>query len=300
MNGNVTLGVGCVLEVTGAWWVGIFLMMKGLAVSLAWVMREAWGFVKTLIIAGFIAFFCIRGFIFEPFRIPSSSMMPTLLIGDYLVVSKFAYGNRLPLTNYFFWERQPERGDIVVFRRSGSGLPGSFFGFGDTLFIKRLVGLPGDRIAFANQTLTINGVPIESVHKGDYVAVTATGEEKAVDLREENLGGVVHPILRDPEAPGPTVAETVVPEGMFVVMGDNRDNSRDSRYWDWPNWGLVPKHDIMGRAEFVVWSWQADWVPRFERIGTWLRAEKTAVEEMPKMGGDGGVRLNRARGGEPA
>ncbi|MCA3244393.1 MAG: signal peptidase I, partial [Alphaproteobacteria bacterium] len=102
-------------------------------------LAQLWSFLKTVAIAAFLAFFVIRGFVFEPFRIPSSSMMPNLLIGDYLVVSKFAYGNRLPLTNYFFWERAPQRGDIAVFRRTGSGLPGSFFGLGPTLFIKRIV-----------------------------------------------------------------------------------------------------------------------------------------------------------------
>ena len=248
-------------------------------------------FAKTLLIAAFIAFFCIRGFIFEPFKIPSSSMMPTLLIGDYLVVSKFAYGNRFPLTDYFFWETEPKRGDIAVFKRDGSGLPGSFFGFGKTLFIKRIVGVPGDMIAYRNQTLFINGRVITTEDKGLYDLKLPDGQMIKADLKEENLLGVKHAVLRNPAEPGPEVAETVVPEGMYVMMGDNRDNSRDSRYWQWPSWGFVPKADIMGRAEFIFWSWDENWMPRLNRIGTGLRARVSQLS---------GQVLNVARGGMAA
>jgi signal peptidase I len=241
------------------------------------IISQVWSFLKTVAIAGFLAFFVIRGFIFEPFRIPSSSMMPNLLIGDYLVVSKFAYGNRLPLTNYFFWQREPERGDIAVFRRTGSGLPGSFFGLGPTLFIKRIVGVPGDTIAFRNQTLFINGQPIPTTPLGAYaLELPQGGGQVQADLREENLLGVRHQILQVPGAPGPEVAPSQVPPGYYVMMGDNRDNSRDSRYWQAPAWGFVPKADIMGRAEFIVWSWDEHWWPRLERVFTNLRAAHDA------------------------
>lgn len=253
--------------------------------------RGIGSFLKTLAIAGFIAFFCIRGFIFEPFKIPSSSMMPTLLIGDYLIVTKFAYGNRLPLTDFFFWEREPERGDIVVFKRDGSGLPGSFFGLGKTLFIKRLIGVPGDKIAYRDQTLFINSKAVQTKPMGTYDLRVPDGRQIVADLKEEDLLGVVHPILRDPAQPGPEVAETVVPEGMYVVMGDNRDNSRDSRYWEWPSWGFVPKADIMGRAEFIFWSWDEHWKPRLGRLGTGLRIHHAKGEAQV---------LNDARGGAAA
>jgi signal peptidase I len=236
------------------------------------VLNQVWGFAKTVLIAAFLAFFVIRGFIFEPFKIPSSSMMPTLLIGDFLVVSKFAYGNRIPLTDTFLWQREPERGDIVVFKREGSGLPGSFFGLGKTLFIKRLVGLPGDRIAWRDQTLFINGEAIPTRSVGIYDLTLPTGEVVQAPLSEENLLGVTHSILHNPGEAGPTVAETVIPAGQYVVLGDNRDNSRDSRYWQAPSWGFVPKADIMGRAEFIVWSLDDYWKPRFERLFTSLRA----------------------------
>jgi signal peptidase I len=237
-------------------------------------LEQVWSFVKTVAIAAFLAFFIIRGFIFEPFRIPSSSMMPNLLIGDYLVVSKFAYGNRLPLTNFFFWERPVERGDIVVFRRTGSGLPGSFFGVGPTLFIKRVVGVPGDTVAFRNQTLFINGQTISSTVVGQYPLELPQGMGTVqAELRQENLLGVSHTILQIPAEPGPEVAETLVPERHYVMVGDNRDNSRDSRYWQAPAWGFVPKDDIMGRAEFIVWSWNETWAPRLERVFSNLRAQ---------------------------
>lgn len=236
-------------------------------------LMQIWSFIKTVAIAGFLAFFLIRGFVFEPFRIPSSSMMPNLLVGDYLVVSKFAYGNRLPLTDYFFWQRNPERGDIAVFRRTGSGLPGSFFGVGPTLFIKRVVGVPGDKIAFRDQTLFINGAAMPVKLLADVeLQLPEGGPIVPAKLMEENLLGVPHHILHVVDNPGPEVAETVVPEGYFVMMGDNRDNSRDSRYWEAPSWGFVPKTDIMGRAEFIVWSWSESWMPRFERIFNNLRA----------------------------
>jgi signal peptidase I len=244
---------------------------------------QAWSFIKTVAIAAFLAFFLIRGFVFEPFRIPSSSMMPNLLVGDYLVVSKFAYGNRLPLTNYFFWERAPARGDIAVFRRTGSGLPGSFFGLGPTLFIKRVVGVPGDTIAYRDQTLFINGQAISTAVKGPYtLALPETGQQAnqqiTATLLEEDLLGVQHSILHVPNELGPEVAESLVPQGYYVMMGDNRDNSRDSRYWQSPAWGFVPKADIMGRAEFIVWSWAPNWQPRFERIFQNLRASLTEVK----------------------
>lgn len=251
------------------------------------MLYKTWEFFKSLAIAAFLAFFCIRGFIAEPFKIPSSSMEPTLLIGDFLVVSKYAYGTRFPMTNYFFRHTDPKRGDIIVFKKKDEHLPGSFFGFGDTLFIKRLVGLPGDRIAYHNQTLYINGNPVSetpstyAVGPTDEAAMAAEakrlGGENATFTRylEHLTGGktppVDHIIQRLGTAPGPDVAETTVPPDMFVMMGDNRDNSLDSRFWAAPAWGYVPRQDLMGRAEFIFFSWGDDWIPRFNRIGTSLR-----------------------------
>lgn len=231
---------------------------------------EFYKFMKTLVIAAFLAFFCIRGFIVEPFKIPSSSMVPNLLIGDFLVVTKFAYGNRIPLTDTFLWQRDPQRGDIIVFKRKGSGLPGSFFGFGDALLIKRLVGLPGDKIAYKNKTLFINGKVVEQTDKENYALTTPDGRVVTATKSKEHLGEHTHDIVVM-DTPGDDVAEQTVPPDMFVMMGDNRDNSRDSRYWEVPGWGFVPRADLMGRAEFIFWSWDEHWKPRLERIGNTLR-----------------------------
>jgi signal peptidase I len=235
-------------------------------------------FIKTMAIAGFVAFFCIRGFIFEPFKIPSGSMMPTLLVGDFLFVSKFAYGNRLPLTDYFFWQTEPKRGDIVVFKREDENLPGSFFGVGDVLFIKRLIALPGDTIAYdgASKALKVNGEVVFQNPVGFFSSPNNSGG-KQVRLMTEHLPGAVHSILLNDDVEGLSVPEIVVPSGQYVVMGDNRDNSRDARFWNYPSWGYVPKADIMGRAEFIFWSWDDAWKIRFKRLGRWLKRDTGPV-----------------------
>jgi signal peptidase I len=234
---------------------------------------ETYKFLKTLAVAAFLAFFCIRGFIVEPFKIPSSSMVDTLLVGDFLLVTKFAYGNRLPLTNWFFWQRNPERGDVIVFKRKDTGLPGSFFGLGDTLLIKRLVGLPGDKIRYdgPTKTLFINGKALQQTDPQPYALTLPDGQVVISTKKQEHLPeGGHHDIIVMP-GEGDSVAETTVPPDMFVMMGDNRDNSRDSRYWNVPGWGYVPREDLMGRAEFIFWSWDKNWKPRLERIGNNLR-----------------------------
>ncbi|MFZ2587816.1 MAG: signal peptidase I [Alphaproteobacteria bacterium] len=235
-------------------------------------LARLWEMTKTLVLAAFLAFFCIRGFLFEPFKIPSGSMMPNLLIGDFLFVSKFAYGNRIPLTDHMLWTREPERGDIIVFKKTGSGLPGSFFGLGETLFIKRLVGLPGDTVAYRDKILYVNGVEQKQEAIQDYAYTTRDGRSVLAHQKTETLGDVKHVVMVDPETPGQDVAEMVVPPDMFVMVGDNRDNSRDARYWEWPQWGFVPRTDLMGRAEFIWLSLGEDWMPRLERMFTSLRA----------------------------
>lgn len=185
----------------------------------------------------------LRSFIVEPFRIPSGSMMPTLLIGDFILVNKFTYGIRLPVANKKIFEvGEPQRGDIVVFR----------FPQDPTVdYIKRVVGLPGDRIAYYNKQVYVNGKVARQTRLGSYAGVgkgaTMTG---AIQLNED-LAAVSHDILiRDGQ---PTVqGEFTVPPGNYFVMGDNRDNSNDSRYW-----GTVPEGNLVGKA-FLIWmNW--DW-----------------------------------------
>jgi len=199
----------------------------------------------------------LRSFIVEPFKIPSASMMPTLLIGDFILVNKYDYGIRLPVLNTKIIENKtPERGDIVVFRYPvDPSIP----------FIKRIVGLPGDKFKYQDKILTINGDPVEQVEIGDYRAV---GSGKMMDgamLNIELLENAEHEILRMPLRPSQNV-EGIVPKGHYFVLGDNRDNSKDSRYW-----GYVPDENLVGRA-FMIWmNWDSknggvDW----KRIGTMI------------------------------
>jgi signal peptidase I len=177
-----------------------------------------------------------RSFLFEPFKIPSGSMIPTLLIGDFIVVNKVAYGLRLPVLNRKFLSiGDPERGDVVVFRYPVDPRVN---------FIKRTVGLPGDTITYRDKRLFINGEPLSTVSRGRYASSDIkcdTPRADAVRL-QETLGNATHDILIH-ENSGSRNQQWVVPEGHYFVMGDNRDRSNDSR-----EWGFVPESHLMGRA----------------------------------------------------
>ena len=200
----------------------------------------------------------LRSFIAEPFRIPSGSMMPTLLVGDFILVNKFTYGIRLPVLNTKIIElNEPERGDIVVFRFPKNP---------EVDYIKRVVGLPGDRISYYNKTVTVNGKVAGQVSLGSYQGVgqgkNMTGAEHFV----EDLAGVEYSILVKHGLPS-VEGVFVIPKGQYFVMGDNRDNSNDSRYW-----GTVPEENLVGKAFFIWMSW--DWQHKgigFDRIGTNLK-----------------------------
>jgi signal peptidase I len=199
----------------------------------------------------FLIVLLLRSFLVEPFRIPSGSMMPTLLIGDFVLVNKYDYGIRLPVLNMKIVENDaPKRGDIVVFRYpEDPSVP----------YIKRVIGVPGDRIEYRDKVLYINGteVPQSAVDAG-------SGAAGAVEYRER-LQGVEHSILLDPRRPDREYAATV-PEHHYFVLGDNRDNSRDSRFW-----GFVPDDYLIGRA-FMIWMnwhWKSGGI-EWKRIGTIL------------------------------
>ncbi|WJW76139.1 signal peptidase I [Thiohalobacter sp. IOR34] len=196
----------------------------------------------------------LRSFLAEPFRIPSGSMIPTLLVGDFILVNKFAYGIRLPVLNTKIIDLgEPKRGDVVVFRYPEDP---------SIDYIKRVVGLPGDRIAYHEKKLYINGKLMPQRVVGSYVGSGAAMASTGASLRIENLDGVEHEILVRPGVRG-VEGETVVPEGQYFMMGDNRDNSRDSRYF-----GPVPEANLVGKA-FMIWmSWDAaDKRVVWERIG---------------------------------
>ena len=193
----------------------------------------------------------LRSFVAEPFRIPSGSMMPTLLVGDFILVNKFAYGLRLPSINKKVIDLgAPERGDVIVFRYPKDPTVD---------YIKRTIGLPGDTISYRNKVLAINGKPMPQVEAGRYVGVGSgigqTGWIKSI----ETIADIEHAILRNPMAPNlPTGCRVLrsgsitVPEGHYFVMGDNRDNSNDSRCW-----GFVPEENLVGKA-FAIWmNWDS-------------------------------------------
>ena len=217
----------------------------------------------------------VRSFIAEPFRIPSSSMMPTLLIGDFILVNKFTYGLRLPvLDRKILPLGEPERGDVVVFRYPGYSCEGRAERSGNPCdkpwapvprqdYIKRVIGLPGDQIIYRNKTLFVNGKQVQTQADGTFIGEGQSREYTGYQQLSEALADTPHDILlRSQPYYMPMAKEAwTVPEGNYFVMGDNRDRSEDGRFW-----GFVPERNLVGKA-FLVWlSWDSGIV--FERMGT--------------------------------
>ena len=213
-----------------------------------------------------------RSFIAEPFRIPSGSMMPTLKVGDFILVDKFAYGLRLPVFHTkIFSTGEPRRGDVIVFRYPLN--PGENY-------IKRVVGLPGDTVRIDGEQVYINGkrVPATLVgpYQGGYGRESRLLEANGAMVYREQLGPRPNDIAVMPQINMAGTLQTpdchfqdthhgtcVVPPHSYFVMGDNRDNSEDSRFW-----GFVPQHNLVGKA-FVIWfSWRGPHGIDFHRIGT--------------------------------
>ena len=238
--------------------------------------QESWlEVVKTVVYALLIAG-VIRSFVFQPFNIPSGSMEATLLVGDYLFVSKAAYGYSrysfpfaiVPFSGRFFGS-QPKRGDVVVFK---------FPGDNSTDYIKRLVGLPGDRIQMKNGILYISDKAVPRVRVADYVEDFGGQQHHVPQYRETLPNGVSYDVLaRDPQGDLNNTQVFVVPEGHYFMMGDNRDNSADSRV----NVGYVPFENLVGKAEIIFFStdgsahfweiWKWPFTIRYERIGEAVR-----------------------------
>ena len=201
----------------------------------------------------FLIVLVLRSFIVEPFRIPSNSMMPTLLTGDFILVNKFDYGIRLPVVDTKIVDiGLPERGDVVVFR---------FPDDPTTPFIKRVVGVPGDRIGYYDKVLYVNNEPMDQSPVGSYVGSGSGAVMSGASLRVEQIVGAEHQILVQPGARS-VQGEAVVPAGHYFVLGDNRDNSRDSRYW-----GTVSEDLLIGKA-FGIWmNWDFGHGIDWKRIG---------------------------------
>ncbi|MEW5756950.1 MAG: signal peptidase I [Pseudomonadota bacterium] len=193
----------------------------------------------------------LRSFVIEPFRIPSGSMMPTLLVGDFIMVNKYAYGLRLPVVKTKIFDiGAPERGDVVVFRYPKEP---------SIDYIKRVVGVPGDVIGYYDKQLYINGKPLTRAAVGRYEGVGAGVTMSGNEVYQETLSAVTHQIMIDPHKPTQS-GEITVPPGHYFVMGDNRDNSNDSRFW-----GMVPEANLVGKA-FMIWMNWDDGIA-FSRIG---------------------------------
>ncbi len=199
--------------------------------------------------------FLLRSFLVEPFRIPSGSLEPTLLTGDFILVNKYDYGVRLPVLHQKLLSLyEPQHGDIMIFRWP----PDESYNF-----IKRVIGLPGDHVSYINKTLVINGKEIPQRTLGEATAQTESGTNFMVTEKEEDLLGIKHKIYIDPNKPTNDFKDIVVPQGQYFVMGDNRDDSADSRYW-----GFVPEENIVGKAVMVWMSWNGQQTKvRWDRIG---------------------------------
>ena len=204
----------------------------------------------------FLLVLFLRSFVGEFFQIPSASMLPNYLIGDYLVVNKFAYGIRLPIWGTkIIAIGEPKRGDVIIC---------NFPVDTQVDFIKRVVGIPGDHISYLNKKLSINGVPVPMVFEGNKI-IEGASDTQAVEQYSENISGNTHGIINMPwRQDTHDFTNIVVPQGEYFVMGDNRDDSEDSRYW-----GFVDEKYLVGKPEIVVLS-IGDQGVRWNRIGHWL------------------------------
>ena len=235
--------------------------------------RRLWEQFGTIAVAVLLAL-AIRAFVIEPYRIPSGSMFPTLLIGDHLFVNKFAYGPKIPFSS---WRlpglREPRRGDVVVFNvvkdRMGSIYPADKFPanrraeLAGDVFVKRIVGLPGDTLEVRGGQLFLNGQRVASQETRQ----TFTDEDgRVLRVGREDLAGHPHAVLDDPNVAGPEQGPITLERGRYFMMGDNRDYSNDSR-----RWGTVELADIKGPAFLIYWSWNwtGSWASLLNPVTWW-------------------------------
>jgi signal peptidase I len=262
---NFALIMFLLLVATGAiWLLDHFVLRRRRAAGAAepWWVEYPKSFFPVILIV-----FLLRSFLVEPFKIPSGSMLPTLLVGDFILVNKFTYGIRIPIVNAKVVDiKLPLRGEVMVFRYPENP---------SLDYIKRVVGVPGDQISYRNKRLAINGEELGTQQDGQYNYVETGLSFVAAQKFQETLSTHTHAILLQPEIPVVRLSDVrrfpyhdncaynetgftcVVPPGHYFMMGDNRDSSSDSRYW-----GFVPEENIVGKA-FMIW-WNFD---DFKRIG---------------------------------
>lgn len=250
-----------ILAVTGLiWLLDILVLRKNRLVGVEepWYVEYAKSFFPVILLV-----FVLRSFLVEPFKIPSGSMMPTLLAGDYILVNKFTYGLRVPILNNTFVEmNKPKQGDVIVFHYPPDP---------KIDYIKRVVGVPGDRIQYQDKQLIINGKKLDVTFENNYEYEMQGANIISARKSKEQLGDVQHDILVHDipnqyyaGMPGAKLQDgetIVVPENSYFAMGDNRDNSADSRVW-----GFVPEKNLVGKA-FYIWM-NFD---QFSRIGNTIK-----------------------------
>jgi len=215
----------------------------------------------------FVLVFLLRSFVVEIYRVPSGSMLPTIQLNDFLLINKFSYGIRLPIINRLWIPLgEPRRGDVMVFY---------YPTYPQVDYIKTVIGLPGDHISMVNKQLYINGQPVPQrfiqstlePSNANLAGLALHGPDPTL-VREfsEQLGTQTHLIYTSPIVPSTDFKDLVVPAGQYFVMGDNRDDSEDSRYW-----GFVSEDNLVGKAFMVLFSWDStQGMPRWNRIGRWL------------------------------
>lgn len=207
----------------------------------------------------FVVVLLLRSFVFEPYIVPSGSMLPTIQLGDFVVVNKFSYGIRLPLVGTkIISVGEPQRGDVAVFKNPVNP---------QTNFIKTVIGLPGDKISYINKQLFVNGKPISQTFVTNTVdmnnAMVGSPPSPIVAQYTSEIGNHTHTIYTSPSAAIQNFQNLVVPQGEYFMMGDNRDNSDDSRMW-----GFVPEANLVGRASYIFFSFNSNTHSvRWNRVG---------------------------------
>jgi signal peptidase I len=231
---------------------------------LLWARKRKKGAKKPIIIEYSRSFFpvllivlLIRAFLIQPYRVPSGSLEPTILPGDFIAVSQFSYGLRLPVLNYKIIKiGEPKRGDIALFRWPDNP---------SIIFVKRVVGVPGDHIVYRHKILRINGKIADQKLIGRTLDIEPDNVPVPVQEKMENLLGVEHHIFIRGIGGDIGTVDTIVPKGFYFMMGDNRDASDDSRFW-----GFVPEENLIGKA-FIIWM---SWDPENHNV-RWNRIGKT-------------------------